>query len=161
MARRTKKDAVETRDKILLSALDVLYERGYSNTKLVDVAERLGLTKGAVYWHFESKLDLFLTLIRVMYERIEQPLMGRAMKVSSLEDLQKFFYSYAELYEEDEMLKKFMVVLVLRIEWTAEFKQATDFLEKQNEELVAFCVGIMRRAQKRGVMQSSLDRSLN
>ena len=54
MARRIKEEAEQTRARILASALDLFSSKGYSRTTLTDVASRLGMTKGAVYWHFAS-----------------------------------------------------------------------------------------------------------
>lgn len=53
----------DTRTRILAAAERVFAEGGYANTSLDDVATAASLTKGAVYWHFSSKSDLFLSLL--------------------------------------------------------------------------------------------------
>ena len=58
MARRTKEEAEQTREAVLKSALDIFYEKGFSRTTFDEVAKRINLTKGAVYWHFRNKADL-------------------------------------------------------------------------------------------------------
>ena len=63
MARRIKEEAEQTRARILASALDLFSSNGYSRTTLTDVASRLGMTKGAVYWHFTSKEALLMALV--------------------------------------------------------------------------------------------------
>jgi AcrR family transcriptional regulator len=60
--RRTKADAEATRQKILSAAERVFYAKGVSNTTLEDVAKEAGVTRGAIYWHFSNKTDLFLAL---------------------------------------------------------------------------------------------------
>ena len=50
MARKTKEDSEQTRRAILDSAMQVLYEKGYSRTTFDEIAARINLTKGAVYW---------------------------------------------------------------------------------------------------------------
>ena len=62
MARKTKEDSEQTRRAILDSAMQVLYEKGYSRTTFDEIAARINLTKGAVYWHFKSKTDLIMNL---------------------------------------------------------------------------------------------------
>ena len=52
MARRRKEDAEKTRRKILASALSLFVKKGYERTTFNDIAARLKMTKGAVYWHF-------------------------------------------------------------------------------------------------------------
>ncbi len=62
--RRTKAEAEETRQNILLAAERVFFEKGVANSSLEDVAAAAGVTRGAIYWHFASKTDLFLELYR-------------------------------------------------------------------------------------------------
>ena len=59
MARRTKGEALETRHRILDVAERVFSERGVTRTSLADVAKAAGVTRGAIYWHFADKADLF------------------------------------------------------------------------------------------------------
>lgn len=49
---------------ILDAALDLFVERGYAATRLDDVAQRAGVSKGTVYLYFDSKEDLFKAVIR-------------------------------------------------------------------------------------------------
>ena len=69
MARRSKEDAKKTRESILASALAMFAEKGYEHTTFTDIAERLKMTKGAVYWHFESKQNLLIALVDEMLEK--------------------------------------------------------------------------------------------
>jgi len=59
VARRTRKEALETRGRILDAAERVFSRRGVSRTSLDDVARAAGVTRGAIYWHFKDKADLF------------------------------------------------------------------------------------------------------
>src|SRR5580692_10977479 len=51
-----------TREKILNIALDLFTEHGYDKTSLREIADELGLTKAALYYHFERKEDILLAL---------------------------------------------------------------------------------------------------
>src|ERR1700735_5665724 len=51
-----------TRERILDIALELFNEKGYENTSLREIAERLGTTKAALYYHFERKQDILLEL---------------------------------------------------------------------------------------------------
>ncbi|MFU0922368.1 acrEF/envCD operon transcriptional regulator [Kluyvera sichuanensis] len=59
MARKTKEEALKTRQLLLNSAIEQFALRGVSNTTLTDIADAAGVTRGAVYWHFASKSELF------------------------------------------------------------------------------------------------------
>jgi AcrR family transcriptional regulator len=54
--------APDTRERILDIALELFSEQGYDKTSLRDIAERLGTTKAALYYHFERKEDILLEL---------------------------------------------------------------------------------------------------
>jgi AcrR family transcriptional regulator len=51
-----------TRERILDIALELFVTQGYDKTSLRDIAERLGTTKAALYYHFERKQDILLEL---------------------------------------------------------------------------------------------------
>lgn len=53
--RRSKDDAEQTRLSILLAAERLFSERGMANTSLEQVAREAGVTRGAIYWHFQDK----------------------------------------------------------------------------------------------------------
>lgn len=63
MVRRTKDEAVETRNQILDAAERVFSARGVSRTSLSDIAEAASVTRGAIYWHFKDKADLFCEMV--------------------------------------------------------------------------------------------------
>ncbi len=59
MARKTKQQAQETRQQILDAAIQEFSVRGVSNTSLNGIATAAGVTRGAIYWHFKNKVELF------------------------------------------------------------------------------------------------------
>jgi AcrR family transcriptional regulator len=60
--------APDTRDRILDIALDLFTEQGYDGTSLREIADQLGVTKAALYYHFESKDDILLALHMRLHE---------------------------------------------------------------------------------------------
>jgi AcrR family transcriptional regulator len=67
-ARAERRDA---RQELLSAAADVFAARGFHDASIDEVAKRAGYSKGAVYWHFEGKDDLFLALIE---DRVDRPM---------------------------------------------------------------------------------------
>jgi AcrR family transcriptional regulator len=55
-------DGTSTRERILDVALDLFVEQGYDKTSLREIAEKMGFTKAALYYHFASKDDILLAL---------------------------------------------------------------------------------------------------
>ena len=70
MARRTKEGAQETRNHILDTAEQAFHDKGVSHTTLAEIAKAADLTRGAIYWHFKNKLDLF----QAMMDRVTLPM---------------------------------------------------------------------------------------
>src|SRR3546814_1649852 len=74
--RRTKEEALETRESILDAAERIFFERGVSRTTLDQIARAASVTRGAVYWHFQNKSDLrseehtseLQSLMRISYD---------------------------------------------------------------------------------------------
>lgn len=70
MVRRTKEDALATRHRLLDAAEILFLAKGVSHTSLQDIAREAQATRGAVYWHFKDKADLF----NAMMDRVTLPL---------------------------------------------------------------------------------------
>ena len=58
----------DTRERILQTALDLFIEQGYDKASLREVAERVGVTKAALYYHFASKEEILRTLMQPILE---------------------------------------------------------------------------------------------
>ena len=59
MARKKKEEAQKTRQQLLEAAITQFATRGVANTTLTDIADAAKVTRGAVYWHFTSKSEIF------------------------------------------------------------------------------------------------------
>lgn len=70
MVRKTKEQSLATRERLLDAAEALFREQGVTRTSLAEVATAAGMTRGAVYWHFKDKADLF----RAMCDRATLPL---------------------------------------------------------------------------------------
>ncbi|MFN3880940.1 MAG: TetR family transcriptional regulator [Nitrincola lacisaponensis] len=69
MVRRTKAEAALTREKLLDAAENVFLARGVANATLEQIATEAGLTRGALYWHFKNKAEIF----HAMLDRVRLP----------------------------------------------------------------------------------------
>jgi len=69
MARRTKEAALATREAIIDAAESAFHEKGVSRASLEEIARGAGCTRGAIYWHFKDKAELF----DAMMQRVALP----------------------------------------------------------------------------------------
>ena len=72
MARKTKQQAQETRQHILDVALRLFSQQGVSSTSLAEIAAAAGVTRGAIYWHFKNKSDLFSEIWELAKPNIDE-----------------------------------------------------------------------------------------
>lgn len=121
MARKTKEETEQTRKNIINAALELFHETGYSRTTLEQIARKAGVTRGAIYWHFKDKVDLFLELKEEMElsagMRMEDLLLW---PVDSLDDLQEGIMRWVCRIEEDERFGRYVEMVLYRAEFTEE-----------------------------------------
>jgi AcrR family transcriptional regulator len=71
VARTVGSAAEQTRQRILVTASHLFVERGYASTSIRDISERLGMTKGSLYYHFASKQDLLVALMAPLSDAVD------------------------------------------------------------------------------------------
>ncbi|MCF8578716.1 acrEF/envCD operon transcriptional regulator [Enterobacter ludwigii] len=59
MARKKKEEAQQTRQQLIEAAIEQFAMRGVASTTLTDIADAAKVTRGAIYWHFASKAEIF------------------------------------------------------------------------------------------------------
>ncbi len=74
---------IDTRGQILAAALDLFAAQGYAGTSLREVADRMGFTKAALYYHFSSKEDLVAELLEPLFSDVEGLLDGAGEVVTA------------------------------------------------------------------------------
>ena len=158
MARRTKEEAAETRQQILDTALDVFSRKGYSHTTFVDIAEQIGLTKGAVYWHFKTKTDLLVALIEECVIRKLGKVNDPGEMDTSLESLRKCYVDSAKHVLSVPQLRRFEFFINFQIEWSEELiSEVRNRLAEMGEDpFRKYSVAILR-LQDAGVIERSRD----
>ena len=73
-ARRLTSQGKERKQQLIDAAAELFAERGYEETRIVDIVERAGVAKGLFYWYFENKAALFRDLVEETYNLVEQHL---------------------------------------------------------------------------------------
>lgn len=119
--RRTKAEAEETRHRILDAAERVFYAKGVSTATLEDVAREAGVTRGAIYWHFNNKTDLFLALynsVKIPQEDMLE-LDGADGHTDALAFIEKNVVEWLDVMERDEQRQRILSIL-LRCDYSSD-----------------------------------------
>jgi len=123
MARRTKEDAEATRNALLDAAEQVFLAQGVSQSSLAAIAKEAGATRGAVYWHFKDKLDLF----NAMIDRVTMPLdqviygdLGQLSQVAPLPRMCRVIHLLLNGLVNDDRIRRVFTILMHRMEFVGE-----------------------------------------
>ncbi len=123
MPRRCKEDAEKTRRQIISEALNVFAEKGFARSTFEEIAARLKLTKGAVYWHFKNKPALLSAVIAMALEERSKKLGALPAEVSWGE-LRDYLVRWAEYSLRVPLARKFFYVLQFQVEWSSELLES-------------------------------------
>ncbi len=122
MARRTKADALATRDNILDCAETLFVRQGVSRTTLLDIAVEAGVSRGAIYWHFADKvavLDAMLGRAKMPLESAMQTL-EQSVVDDPFHDLVAFASLVFTLIENDVKASRAYEIVTLKVEYVDE-----------------------------------------
>ncbi|HLT11412.1 MAG TPA: helix-turn-helix domain-containing protein [Micromonosporaceae bacterium] len=89
-----------TRERIQRVALELFTENGYEATSLREIAERLGVTKAALYYHFKTKDEIIESLVNDRAAEISRLVDWAEAQPRSTETRREFLRRYAELLHE-------------------------------------------------------------
>ena len=101
----------ETKQAILDSALELFYEKGFSRTTFDEVAKRINLTKGAVYWHFRNKADLLAELMRQKFLAQKEKIASDTRAINNVSDVRNHFKNVALSIENDTDFCRFLFLV--------------------------------------------------
>lgn len=120
MVRRTKADAEATRTALLDAAEELFLANGVSRTSLQDIASAAGTTRGAIYWHFQDKGDLF----NAMMERVTLPMersINAAQAVEApLQRLRISVLTALRITATDEQARRVFMIATQQVEFNGE-----------------------------------------
>jgi TetR/AcrR family acrAB operon transcriptional repressor len=159
MVRRTKEEALETRYAILDAAERVFQEKGVSHTSLADIATEAGVTRGAIYWHFKNKADLF----DAMFQRFMDPLEAQLMKLQErrwdnpLDLLRAQVRLFLDRITEDPRFQRVFEIAWHKCEYVGEMAEIRDNHLECGNRYLNLNEGIFRAAREKGFLPASVD----
>lgn len=116
---------MDTKEKILKVSLKLFARDGYEGVSVRNIAEELGITKGALYKHYENKQDIFDSIIKRMEERDTEKAKEFDVPVGAFENAQEDYRHIAfenikafsiemfKYWTEDEFASNFRKMLML------------------------------------------------
>jgi len=158
MARRTKEAALETRTLILDTAERVFEEKGVSHTSLAEIAKAAGLTRGAIYWHFKNKVDLF----EAMMDRIKLPMEhtkpgGGTEREDPLGFVRDCALGVLKQITSDPQTQRVFEICCHKVEYVDEMTQLRERHIECRSEFLSQLERGLRLAAKQGLIPASVN----
>jgi AcrR family transcriptional regulator len=146
-------EGLDTHDRIVRAALEVFVEKGYSGTRVQDIAERAGLTAGALYVHFPNRSKLLAEAVVLEGDRIIASIIGQLGGVELGENRLAVIMAdqvIAETSLIDRLLLEAFALAAREPEALDQFRNALD----RFEDMIRTQLAISREA---GIVAPDLD----
>lgn len=160
MVRKTKEDAELTRQRIIDAARTVFLTRGVSRSTLEHIATEATVTRGAVYWHFKNKTDIFyalrdrnfLPLIDRMYDTLDV----RSHNIDPLTQIENSLCDTINQLNENTEMRQIYEIMMIKCEYVDEFATVL-------QQILSNCSNITEKIQiayERAIEQNLLRTTL-
>lgn len=139
MVRRTKAQALATRNTIIETAEKVIEARGLSSTTLQDIADAAGMTRGAIYWHFKNKSELFTSIMERAFIPFESALLLIKSNADEppLSKLRQHSLYLFKCVSGDEQLRRLLEIVTQKIEYTDEIITVRERIKRLRMQHIA------------------------
>ncbi len=153
MARHTKLQAQATRDHILDMAELEFQRRGVSRTSLQDIARAAGVSRGAIYWHFADKADLFQAMLRRVSLPLEQQIArsGEAGLDDPLAHIRASLLATLHTTVTDPQARRVFEIALHRVEYVDEL----DIVRERRLSGLRLRVGQLERGLRRAARRDA------
>lgn len=159
MVRRTKDEALETRHRILDVAERVFNERGVTRTSLADIAKAAHVTRGAIYWHFADKADLFCSMVARVTLPMESPAcqIDHSLAPDPLISIRDLMIGILRRTSEDPQGRRVFHIVYHKCEHVDEMKPVWQRFNEMRASCLLHIEQGLRAAMTRGQLPASMD----
>ncbi|MDP7025729.1 MAG: TetR/AcrR family transcriptional regulator [Candidatus Marinimicrobia bacterium] len=125
------------KSQILDAALEVVVEKGYADCRMDDIVETSGLSKGAIYWYYKSKKEVFLSLINHWVNKFGVTLNHIVEEdLSASDQLHELFAFFLDIYEKKPDVLKAELEFWALASRDPDFRKKTQAVYRELLELI-------------------------
>lgn len=160
MVRKTKEEAGRTRQQIVDAARKVFHRNGVSRSTLEQIAREAGVTRGAVYWHFKDKAELFAAMREDVFDPMRErcdSILFSEQYADPLDAIEASLIEFFRVLKECPELRQVFEVMVLRCEYVREFVEVRAEANKPGLEFLEKMKTVYGKAAERGTLRAGLD----
>jgi TetR/AcrR family acrAB operon transcriptional repressor len=158
--RRTKADAARTRTSIMDAALECFDRHGLASSTLDQIAAEAKVTKGAIYYHFAGKAEIFHEL----REQVSLPLLDEAdtellqsRDMPALERVEKLLLGILDSLENNRRKRQALTVMQFKCEYVDDIAAELAGAARNHKRLLTAFEGAYREARKAGQLGKGLS----
>jgi TetR/AcrR family acrAB operon transcriptional repressor len=159
MARKTKEDALVTRALIIDAARRVFHAEGVNRSTLDKVARAAGLTRGAVYWHFANKAELFLAVKTTYTSQFDalQTLLLPENDQSGLDAIRQYLLALFNALLNNTKARETLEIILLRCEYVEEFNAVLQIITEPCTDILSSFTRLYELAKTQKGLKEGLD----
>ncbi len=157
MARKTKEEALATRAQIVDAARRVFHAEGVNRSTLDKVAKAAGVTRGAVYWHFNNKAELFLAVKQTYtceLDRLQELLTANELPLVAIG---RYLQALFSALLDNDAARETVEIILLRCEYVEEFHEALQVITEPCSDILSSFEQLYRSAADRRELKAGLD----
>jgi AcrR family transcriptional regulator len=152
-----EKSNLDTRKSIIEASKRLFARRGYHGTSVAQIAEATGLTKGALYWYFRGKEDLFLTVLDCIRDDWQKTIMSRVEDAQGVtEKLEQLFDATSEMVAASENPYS-MHLFLISAGAQPEMREFEDAIKSAYAGYVKTLADTIRQGQESGEIKRDVD----
>lgn len=155
--RRTKEAAEQTRERVLDAAEQIFFEQGVACSTLDQIARAGAVTRGAIYWHFENKADLFNAVVKRVRMPMESALHRVLEAANTLEDLEEFCITALLELHQNARLRRVYTILFLKCEHTEEMTEMIAHEQLIKDENISLLTHFFAKLRERGQINAAVE----
>jgi len=160
VVRKTKEEAEETRRELIHAARRVFHECGVSRSTLEKIATAAGVTRGAVYWHFKDKAELFFAMREDIFaplvERTDAYLLSDAFD-NPLDAIEASISEFFRVLEDSSVVREVFEIMISRCEYVGEFASVEEEVGRPAQDFLAKIERVYRQAADKGMLRPGID----
>lgn len=160
MVRKTKEEAEKTRKDIIDAARRTFHACGVSRSSLDKIAQAAGVTRGAVYWHFQNKAEIFFA----MREDVFAPLIARTDALlfspdfaDPLDAIEASLSEFFRVIDDCGIVREVFEIMIARCEYVDEFARVQEEVSRPGRYFLAKIEDVYRLAEAKGTLRAGID----
>lgn len=160
--RRTKEDAEQTKEAILNGAIGLFSSKGVEATSLDEIARAANVTRGAIYWHFNNKIEIFDALHARLYEPLASMIMTDLENdhPEPIEQLKDLCIQCLLDLEDDEIKKQALSLFLFQCTYSGDLVVYREKHRDAKSKSLKLFEKYFDRAKQKGTIPNTADPEL-